>query len=103
MTEQSELSEFLNVSSALFHPEAEKNKMKGNQVICYSGKTYLKGIPTQDNIVMKNDERLTAILKDTLFNCQEIPFMVIDCEKSSQKIKRKYYYVLRLYGSLING
>ena len=32
---QTELSEFLNAST-LFHPEAEKDKMKG-QVIRYSG------------------------------------------------------------------
>ena len=73
------------------------------QVIRYSGEKYLSGIPTRDNIVAENDEGLIAILEDALFNCQEIPFMVIDCEGSSQKIKEKYCYVLRLYGSLING
>ena len=71
---QSELSEFLDAPSALFHPEAEKDKTEG-QVIRYSGEKYLSGIPTRDNIVAENDEGLTAILEDTLFNCQEIPLM----------------------------
>ena len=100
---QSKLSEFLNALSALFHPEAKKDKMKGNQVIRYSGEKYLSEILTRDNIVAENDEGLTAILEDALFNCQKIPFMAIDCEGSSQKINGKYCYVLRLYGFLING
>src|ERR1043165_3358594 len=98
---QSKLSEFFDALSTLFHPEAEKDKMKGNQVIRYSGEKYLSGIPTRDNIVAENDERLTAILEDVLFNYQEIPFIAIDCEGSSKKIKKKYCYVFRLYGSLI--
>src|ERR1043165_9771230 len=98
---QSELSEFRDAPFASIHPEAEKDKMKGNQVIRYSGEKYLSGIPTRDNIVAENDEGLIAILEDALFNCQEIPFIAIDCEGSSKKIKRKYCYVLRLYGSLI--
>ncbi|RGB36782.1 hypothetical protein C1646_757664 [Rhizophagus diaphanus] len=103
MTEHSELSESLSSDApALFHPEAEKDKTEG-QVIRYSGEKYLSGIPTRDNIVAENDEGLTAILEDALFNCQEILFMATDNEGSSQKINGKYCYVLRLYGSLING
>ena len=64
---QSELSEFLD-ASALFHPEAEKDKMKG-QVIRYSGEKYLSSIPTLDDIVAENDEGLTAILDDALSSC----------------------------------
>src|SRR3954453_1059286 len=96
-----ELSEFPFDTSALFHPEAEKDKMEA-QAIRYSGEKYLTGILTRDDIVAKNDEGLTAVLEDALFNCQEIPFMTVDIEGSSQKINEKYYYVLRLYGSLIN-
>ena len=88
--------------SALFHPEAEKDKMKG-QVIHYSGEKYLSSIPTLDDIVAKNDEGLTAILDDALSSCQKISFMAIDSEGSSEKIKGMYRYVLRLYGRLING
>ncbi|PKK57795.1 DNA/RNA polymerase [Rhizophagus irregularis] len=103
MTEHSKLSEFLSSDvSTFFHPEAEKDKTEG-QVIRYSGEKYLSGIPTRDNIVAENDEGLIAILEDALFNCQEIPFMATDNEGSSQKINGKYCYVLRLYGSLING
>jgi hypothetical protein len=46
---------------------------------------------------------LTAILADALSGCQEIPFMAIDNEGSSEKINGKYCYVLRLYGTLINS
>ena len=98
---QTELSEFLD-ASALFHPEAEKDKMKG-QVIRYSGEKYLSSIPTLDDIVAENDEGLIAILDDALSSCQKIPFMAIDSEGSSEKIKGMYRYVLRLYGRLING
>ncbi|GES94266.1 DNA polymerase family B-domain-containing protein [Rhizophagus clarus] len=73
------------------------------QVIRYSGKNYLPGIPTRDDIVAENDGGLTAILKDALSSCQEIPFMAVDFGGSSEKIGKKNRYVLRLYGSLING
>src|ERR1051325_2251092 len=96
---QSELSEFLDAPSAPFHPEAEKDKMEG-QVIPYSGEKYLSCI---DDILVKNDEGLTAILDDALSSCQKIPFIAIDSEGSSEKIKGIYRYVLRLYGRLING
>ncbi|RIB01081.1 hypothetical protein C2G38_2231949 [Gigaspora rosea] len=98
---QSELSEILD-GPALFQPEAEKDKIEG-QVIRYSSEKYLSGIPTRDNIVAENNEGLTAILEDALSSCQEIPFMAIDHEGSSEKINGKYHYVLRLFGTLING
>ena len=62
---QSELSEFLDVPSTLFHPEAEKDKIEG-QMIHYFGKDYLNCIPSCDDIVAENDEELTAILEDAL-------------------------------------
>jgi hypothetical protein len=58
----------------------------------------LTGIPTRDDIVAENNN-----LDDALSSRQEIPFMAIDIEGSSEKIKGKFCYVLRLYGSLING
>ncbi|CAB4393907.1 unnamed protein product [Rhizophagus irregularis] len=77
------------------------------QVIRYSSEKYLTGISTRDDIVAENDDPeslgLTAILVDALSSYQEIPFMAIDNEGSSEKINGKYCYVLRLYGSLING
>ncbi|PKY34642.1 ribonuclease H-like protein [Rhizophagus irregularis] len=101
MTEHSELSEFFD-ASALFHPKAGKDKTKG-QVIRYPGEKYLSGIPTLDDIVAENDDGLTVILDDALSSCQKIPFMAIDSEGSTEKIKGMYRYVLRLYGRLING
>ena len=66
---QFELSEFLD-ASAFFHPEAEKDKMKG-QVIRYFSEKYLSSILTLNDIVAENDERLTAIFDDALFSCQK--------------------------------
>ena len=94
MTEQFSLSEFLSdAPSALFHPEAEKDKMKGNQVIRYSGKKYLSGLPTLGDIVAGNDEGLTTILEDALSKQQVIPFMAIKNEGSTERINGTY----RLY------
>ena len=100
----SELSDFLSdvAPTPLFHPKAKKEKMEA-QVIRYSGEKYLNGIPTQDDIVNKKGENLTTNLEDALSKQQDIPFMTFDHEGSSEKIQGKYYYVLRLYGSLING
>ncbi|RIA85330.1 hypothetical protein C1645_741669 [Glomus cerebriforme] len=72
------------------------------QVIHYSGENYLNGILIRDDIVAKNDEGLMAILNDTLSKQQDISFMAVDNEGLSQKINRKYCYVLQLYSSLIN-
>jgi len=63
----------------------------------------LSGIPTLNDIVAGNDEGLTPILKDTLSKRQDIPFMAIENEGSTEKINGIYCYVLRLYGRLING
>ncbi len=87
---------------ALFHPKAEKDKMEG-QMIRYSGEDYLNCIPSRDDIVAENDEGLTAILEDALSKQQDIPFMAIDIEESTEFINGKARYVLRLYGPLING
>src|SRR6266498_1916633 len=100
---QFELSEFLDAPSApFFYPEAEKDKMEG-QMIRYSDEDYLNCIPSHDDIVAENDEGLTAILEDALSKQQDIPFMAIDIEESTKFINGKAYYVLHLYGSLING
>ena len=63
----------------------------------------MSGIPTLNDIVAGNDEGLTPILKDTLSKRQDIPFMAIENEGSTEKINGIYCYVLRLYGRLING
>ncbi|CAI2200374.1 9174_t:CDS:1, partial [Funneliformis geosporum] len=54
------------------------------------------------DIVAGNDERLTPILKNALSKRQDIPFMAIENEGSTEGINGMYY-VLHLYGHLING
>ncbi|CAG8788117.1 11415_t:CDS:1, partial [Dentiscutata erythropus] len=60
-------------------------------------------IPTRNNLVTKNNERLTAILEDALSKHQDIPFMAIDVEESTEFTNGQAWYVLRLYGPLINS
>ncbi|CAG8759098.1 13624_t:CDS:1, partial [Dentiscutata erythropus] len=98
---QSKLSKNLD-GPALFQPKAKKDKMK-RQVIRYSGKNYLMGIPTHDNLVTENNEGLTAILEDALSKHQDIPFMAIDVQESTEFTNGQAWYVLRLYGPFING
>ncbi len=64
MTKHLELSDFLD-ALVLFHLKTKKDKIEG-QVICYSDKKYLSDIPTLDDIVAGNDERLMVILEDAL-------------------------------------
>ncbi|RIB10075.1 hypothetical protein C2G38_2043783 [Gigaspora rosea] len=97
----SELSEFLD-GPAPFCPEAEKDKIEG-QVILYSGENYLNGIPTRDDIAVKNDEGVTAILEDAISKHQGILFMPVDIEEAKEYINQIPHYVLRLYVSLISG
>ena len=85
-----------------FTPEAEKDKTE-DQVICYSDEKYLSSIPTLDDIVVGNDEGLTPILEDALFKWQDIPFITIKNEGSTEKINGIYCYVLHLYDHFING
>ncbi|GES80527.1 ribonuclease H-like domain-containing protein [Rhizophagus clarus] len=85
MTEQSSLSEFFD-ASALFHPEAEKDKK--SQVIRYSNEDYLVGIPSRDELAMRNDEDSTSILKDEIANYQDIPFMPVDIEEAKEYINK---------------
>ena len=98
---QSELSDFLD-APVLFHPKAEKDKMEA-QVIRYSGEKYLLGLSTLDDIVVGNDEGLTLILENALSKQQNILFITIENEGSTERINRTYHYILYLYGHLING
>ncbi|CAI2173939.1 5195_t:CDS:1, partial [Funneliformis geosporum] len=52
---------------------------------------------------MRNDEGSTSILKDEIAKHRDIPFMPVDIGESKEYIYGTSHYVLRLYGSLING
>src|SRR5213080_144599 len=97
----SELSEFLDAPSALFHQEAEKEKV--GQVLCYSSGNYLIGIGNRDKYAVKNDEGSTSTLNDEIANHRDIPFMPADVEEAKEYINNIPHYILRLYGYLING
>ncbi|RGB29534.1 hypothetical protein C1646_766508 [Rhizophagus diaphanus] len=103
MSEQSELSEFLSSdASALFHPEAKKNKTSG-QVIRYRSENYLMGIPTLDKLVVRNDGGSTSTLNEEIANYQGIPFMPVDIGEAKEYFNQIPHYILRLYGYLVNG
>src|ERR1044072_3985136 len=76
---------FEDAPSALFHPEAEKDKTEG-QVICYSGENYLMDIPTRDGLVLRNDERSTSTLNNEIANHRDIPFMPVDIKEAKEYI-----------------
>ena len=97
----SELSEFFDTPSAPFHPEAEKEKV--GQVLCYFSGNYLIGIWNRDKYAMENDEGSTSTLNDKIANYWDILFMPADMEEAKEYIDNIPYYILHLYGYLING
>ncbi len=52
---------------------------------------------------MKNDEGSTSTLNDEIANYRDIPFMLADVEEAKEYINNIPYYILHLYGYLING
>src|SRR4051812_37264898 len=100
---QFELSEFLSSdTSALFHPEAEKDKTSSGRVIRYGSENYLAGISTRDKLAMRNDERSTSTLKVEIANRQDISFVSYNIEEAKEYINKIPHYVLRIYGYLVN-
>ena len=93
----------LSANDHLCHVTDISEDTGSRKVIRYFGEDYLIGIPTRNKIVAENDEELTEILNNALAERREVPFMTVDFEGSSEKIGAKHHYVLRLYGSLING
>ncbi|CAJ0853034.1 8658_t:CDS:2 [Entrophospora sp. SA101] len=79
-----------------------KNSEKG-QLIRYSGENYLTGLPTRDNIVAENDEGLSTILNNALAKREEIPFMAVDFEGSSEKIGAKSKNSFQISGASTKG
>ncbi|CAI2197609.1 16697_t:CDS:2, partial [Funneliformis geosporum] len=49
------------------------------------------------DIVAGNNKELSSILEDALSKRQDIPFIVIDNEGSTERINRMYYYILCIY------
>ncbi|GES95250.1 DNA polymerase family B-domain-containing protein [Rhizophagus clarus] len=106
MTEHSELSEFLSDASALFHPEAEKEKTsskRSGRITRYGGESYLADISSRDELAMRNDEGSTSTLKVEIANRRDIPFVSYDIEEAKEYVNKIPHYVLRIYGHLVNG
>ncbi len=61
------------------------------------------GILTRDELVARNDEGSTTILNDEIANHRDILFMPVDIEEAKEYINNIPYYILCLYGYLING
>jgi len=75
----------------------------GGQVIRYSAEDYLTGIPTHDELVVRNDEGSTSTLNNEIANYRDIPFMPANVEEAKEYINQIPHYILRLYEYLING
>jgi len=90
MTEQSSLSEFFD-ASALFHPEAEKEKTsskRSGRVTRYGGESYLADISSRDELAMRNDEGSTSTLKVEIANHRDIPFVLYDIEEAKEYVNK---------------
>ncbi|CAJ0895910.1 12354_t:CDS:2 [Entrophospora sp. SA101] len=77
--------------------------VKENQLFYYFGEGYLTGVPTRNEIIAGNDDGFTTILKQALAKREDILCMPVAIEESNEYINNIAHYVLRLYGSLING
>src|SRR4051794_8600354 len=69
----------------------------------YGGGETLAGIPTRNDIISECDNGLTAILQQSLSDKRPIHFMPNDVGDATEKIKNVSMYILRIYGTLING
>jgi ethanolamine ammonia-lyase large subunit len=58
------------------------------QVIRYPGENYLMGIPTRDDLVLRNDEESTSTLNDEIANNRDIPFMPVDMKEAKEYINQ---------------
>ncbi|RIB05266.1 hypothetical protein C2G38_2220095 [Gigaspora rosea] len=73
------------------------------QVIRFGGGETLAGIPTRNDIISECDNGLTAILQQNLSNKQPIYFVPNDVSDATEYINGVSTYILRIYGTLING
>ncbi|CAG8658472.1 4301_t:CDS:1 [Paraglomus brasilianum] len=69
----------------------------------YGGGETLAGIPTRNDIISECDNGLTAILQQNLSDKKPIHFMPNDVSDATEYINRVSTYILRIYGTLING
>ncbi|RHZ76254.1 hypothetical protein Glove_199g123 [Diversispora epigaea] len=70
-------------------------KTHSAQVIRYGGRESIPGIPTRNG--------LTTILQQNLSNNQPIYFISNDVSDATEYVKNVSTYILRIYGTLING
>ncbi|CAG8586616.1 7402_t:CDS:2 [Cetraspora pellucida] len=69
----------------------------------YRGGETLARIPTRNDIISECDNGLTAILQQNLPNKQPIYFIPNDVSDATEYINKVSTYILRIYGTLING
>src|SRR4051812_4665657 len=69
---------------------------------CYNGASTLVGISSRNNIEAEYDNKMTAILQQSLFDKQAIHFMPTDVSDEAKYINGMSTYILRISGTLIN-
>ncbi|CAI2199721.1 9419_t:CDS:2, partial [Funneliformis geosporum] len=67
------------------------------------GESYLADISSRDELAIRNDKGSTSTLKVEIANCRDIPFVSYDIEEAKEYINKIPYYVLRIYGHLVNS
>ncbi|CAG8747403.1 16481_t:CDS:1, partial [Acaulospora morrowiae] len=77
---------------------------KKSQAFYYNGKDYLPVDSSHNTIIAENDDYgSTATINRDLIIGKDIPFMPCDIEEYNEYINNIPYYILQLYGYLVNG
>ncbi|CAG8629273.1 1337_t:CDS:1, partial [Cetraspora pellucida] len=77
---------------------------KESQVFYYNKEEYLPTHPSRNVIIAENDDYgSTATINQDLIIGKDIPFIPCDIEEYNEYINNTPYYVLQLYGYLVNS
>ncbi|RHZ76070.1 hypothetical protein Glove_207g8 [Diversispora epigaea] len=86
-------------------PQSQISESKEvSQAFHYNGEDYLPTRPSRNMMIAENnDYGSTATINRDLITRKDIPFMSCDIEEYNEYINNTPYYVLQLYGYLVNG
>jgi hypothetical protein len=76
---------------------------RSGPLVYYNSAGFLASIPSRNDIVAEFDNRMTAILQQSLSGRQPIHFMPTEVSDDTKYVNRVFTYILRITGSLING
>ena len=86
------------------HTPTTFNQSRGISPLArYDGASPLASVPSRNEIVAEYDNRMTAILQQSLSGKQPIHFMPTEVSDDTKYINGVSTYILRISGCLING